>query len=179
MGMDVYGKEPRSLAGEYVRYSVWGWKPIVDISFHFASDVMDRITYPHTNDGDGLNGEGSVELADILQANIDNGAVAQWILDLEFRLASLPNETCRLCDGSGVRDDATGITNGQVSRVISSDALSCDEHSPHPRRGETGWCNGCDGRGFNRPIDTYYTIELDDVACWTAFLRDCRGFEIW
>jgi len=48
----------------------------------------------------------------------------------------------------------------------------------HPRHGQSGTCNSCDGRGVSRPPATWYTLELEDVRERVAFLKVCAGFEI-
>lgn len=48
-------------------------------------------------------------------------------------------ETCFLCHGSGVRRDKLGIEAGQTKKKITAKG--------HPRFGQIGWCNGCEGVG--------------------------------
>jgi hypothetical protein len=56
------------------------------------------------------------------------------------RAQGLLSETyCALCGGSGVRCDYVGNAKGFNDKLISDDT--------HPRFGQVGWCNGCDGTG--------------------------------
>ncbi|MCG5537335.1 hypothetical protein [Halorhodospira sp. 9622] len=75
MGMDVVGVNPSSERGAYFRRNIWGWHPLWDTVASIAPDVADRVELPHTNDGDGLDAEGSSELAQrIDQALVDGKA---------------------------------------------------------------------------------------------------------
>jgi hypothetical protein len=55
MGMDVYGRNPRSQAGEYFRANVWSWRPIHALICELCSDLLDEITIEGLafNDGAG------------------------------------------------------------------------------------------------------------------------------
>jgi hypothetical protein len=67
----------------------------------------------------------------------------------------------------------------QPTKVIPEDAvdpLSCV--GVHPRAGETGWCNGCDGLGKRRPMSTWYTLDMEDLTEWADFLEASGGFKI-
>jgi hypothetical protein len=66
----------------------------------------------------------------------------------------------------------TGAFNGQRSSRQMRPGV------PHPRAGQHGWCNGCDGRGFYRPPEESYYLEPDDVREFIGFLRACGGFRI-
>lgn len=175
MGMDVYGKNPTSETGGYFRRNVWGWRPLADLILGLCPEEAADCKYWHSNDGDGLDAAGSVKLADELQRLVDSGDVAAWCQFRAASLAGLPDERCDLCGGTGVRTDGVGQQMRQPERVIGPEW----NHKPdHPRFGEKGWCNGCDGRGRNRPLACSYHVDPDDVAEFIAFLRDCGGFEI-
>jgi hypothetical protein len=66
MGMDVYGKNPRSEAGEYFRANVWSWRPIHALVIELCSDLLDEETLEDLayNDGAGpKDPETCVEMA--------------------------------------------------------------------------------------------------------------------
>jgi hypothetical protein len=170
MGMDVYGKRPTGETGGYFRRNVWGWRPIADYCLDRHPALTFHCTHWHSNDGDGLNAARSLHLAEALERDIASGAAAGYIDARDKALAALPDEPCRLCGGSGIRADAIGVRNGLPDQVITAEG--------HPRLGQTGWCNGCDGRGSVRPHDTWYPLELNDLVEWAAFLRACGGFRI-
>lgn len=149
MGMDVFGKNPRSVTGEYFRRNVWGWHPLWRYCEEHAP-VCASVACGHSNDGDGLNDADSITLADILQARIDSGLCADDLFEYRDSLDAMPDEVCDLCGGTGKRSDMV-VTNG---------------------------CNKCLGKGSVRPMDTWYTLDMDDITEFIAFLRDCGGFEI-
>ncbi len=166
MGMDIYGKN-----GDYFRRNVWSWHPLADLCEWFAQDIFDKCQRWHSNDGGGLDGDDARALADALDTALRHGRVTAYIAERNAALAALPDQSCSTCAGSGIRTDAIGVDQGMITRVVEQDG--------HPRHGQTGWCNGCDGVGHARPTATWYAVTVDDVSEFVEFLRDCDGFEIW
>ena len=78
MGMDVFGKNPKSKEGEYFRNNVWWWRPLAIYCYEVAPDIAARCKYWGSNDGDGLGKEDSIRLAELLQAEIDSGRCRQY-----------------------------------------------------------------------------------------------------
>jgi hypothetical protein len=77
MGMDVSGKEPRSSTGEYFQNTILFWHPL----WRLCCEV-----YPpcakvqgHSNDGDGLDDAGAVELGRRLQAALASGRATAFM----------------------------------------------------------------------------------------------------
>lgn len=75
MGMDVSSKAPTSEAGEYFRNNIWCWRPLAEFLTDTYPELTYRCEYRHTNDGDGLDAEGSTALAHALTRDLDNGTV--------------------------------------------------------------------------------------------------------
>jgi hypothetical protein len=167
MGMDVYGT-----SGNYFRNSVWGWHPLADYIVSVAPTTAAACKHWHTNSGGGLDAEGAKTLALVLQKHIDSGHTAVYERRYKEWQASLPNETCHICNGTGVRSDAIGRESLQHLRAIPIDPS-------HPRSGEIGWCNGCDGKGYNRNFKANYPFSVENVQEFADFCRDSGGFEIW
>lgn len=176
MGMDVYGKLPTSDVGKYFRRNAWGWRPLATLCCTLCPKETAACTYWQSNDGDGLDATGARALADALQDQINQGAVTAYVQIRDAEIEALPNETCRHCGGTGVRRDEIGVGMGQTKQMIPTDAQW--RGGRHPRAGEIGWCNGCDGRGFDRPSMAWYHVDESDVRDFIAFLRDSGGFEI-
>jgi hypothetical protein len=169
MGMDVTGKKPTSKTGEYFRNNCWWWHPLWHYCQEIAPWVREIVIYAQFNDGDGLKtAKDSRKLADALQAELDSGRTAVYAKKYNADMEAIPDEKCDLCEGCGIRRDSVGVVNGFTNRIVENG----------PRRGETGWCNGCDGVGHKRPSETSYPFGEDNVREWVAFLRDCGGFEI-
>lgn len=154
MGMDVFGKAPRSEKGEYFRNNVWWWHPLWSYCEEVVPDIAGQVEYGHSNDGDGLDAEAAVELAQRLQAAIDAGATAQYAAERQSALAALPGEVCSICGGTGSRQEPPLIGPGPIP------------------------CNGCNGTGQVRPWETNYPFEVANVQEFAEFLQDCGGFAI-
>jgi hypothetical protein len=183
MGMDVSGVAPASPKGEYFRNNVWWWGPLATYVQHVAPELTGAYQYWHSNDGDGLDDVDSKLLAQILRSEIDSGRCQAYADQRAAELAALPRETCNLCDGTGVRTDEVGVAHGQPDMMILpsetryglGDGLNHD----HPRYGQKGWCNGCNGVGSRESIRASYGFSVENVREFAEFLQDCGGFEIW
>lgn len=170
MGMDVSGVNPKSGTGSYFRNNVWWWRPLWDYCEQVGSKLIPHDNLGHTNDGWGLGGRDSEKLAKLLQAEIDSGRCQEYSIRYKEHQDAVPDEECWICNGTGVRNDDVGVKMGQDKKVI--------DEAGHPRNGETGWCNGCNGVGHVRPHSTHYPFDVENVQEFANFLRDCGGFEI-
>jgi hypothetical protein len=157
MGMDVYGKQAKNETGEYFRRSVWSWRPLADYVCQVEPELTARCPYWQSNDGAGLDQTASETLAASLRAELASGRTLAYIVERDKWLASLPLIACELCQGTGVRRDEVGVRMGMVAR---------------------NWCNGCDGKGQRKDIETWYGLDTDDVAEFASFLESCGGFSI-
>ncbi|TYL76760.1 hypothetical protein [Bradyrhizobium cytisi] len=79
MGMDVYGRSPKSPEGEYFRNNLWWWRPLAQYICEVAPEIAKNCEYWQSNQGDGLNDEDSLALACVLQKQIDSGQTAAWV----------------------------------------------------------------------------------------------------
>jgi hypothetical protein len=76
MGMGLCGLNPAPQSGEtgrYFRNNIWWWHPLADYCMEVAPDIAEKCSFWHSNDGDGLNAEDSVELARRLKSAVDRG----------------------------------------------------------------------------------------------------------
>lgn len=169
MGMDVYGKNPSSDAGEYFRASIWGWRPLATMICDLWPNIAARCKYWQSNDGDGLGARDAKRLANAMRD--DRDLIAQYISERNAAIAKLPPRTCELCNGSGVRADEIGRDAKQPEKIITGPP-------GHPRLGQKGWCNGCDGRGDNPAWETMYPLDLETADEFRDFAADSGGFEI-
>lgn len=158
MGMDVYGKNPENETGRYFRANVWGWHPLADYLCSVAPDLMAKVTYLHSNDGDGLNQADAVALATALQQALTSGHTAAYVEARDEAIASQPRLTCRYCEGTGTRSDEIGVQLGYAAR---------------------NYCNGCEGNGDTAPWEASYSLDVARVREFAAFARRSGGFEIW
>jgi len=175
MGMDVYGKAPIGEDGGYFRRNVWGWRPLADFCLQFCPEETAGCEHWHSNDGDGLDAAGAAALAIKLNALVEDGTAQAYVAMRDAEIARLPNLDCEFCDGTGVRTDGVGQKMRQPERMIcAEDGFERD----HPRFGEKGWCNGCNGRGWVRPMACNYGLDVEDIIEFAGFLEQCGGFEI-
>lgn len=155
MGMDVYGKKPKSEKGKYFRNNLWHWRPLWGYCQHVAPEITAQVKYAQSNDGDGLNAHASKMLAKVLREELAAGRTEQFAKEYQEWQDSLPDKVCWICEGTGKRKKPPEIGPGRLK------------------------CNGCDGKGKVRPDETHYPFDVENVKEFADFLQDCGGFEIW
>lgn len=171
MGMDVYGKNPKSEAGSYFRRNVWGWHPLWDYVENQHPEIAELVEYAHSNDGDGLDEEKSLELAKLLMDDYNSGRVAEYIAERNKALSELPFEDCQICEGTGIRTDELGVQAGWPEKELEPDIAIIVGRTK-------GSCNACGGVGKRENWATNYYLEEDDIKEFADFLVECGGFEI-
>lgn len=171
MGMDVYGKNPSSEAGEYFRRNVWGWRPLWKYVEDTHPEIAGKVEYAQSNDGDGLDAENSIKLAEALKKDIWDGVADNYIALRNSYLASLTRPDCEHCQGTGIRTDAVGVENGMPERELEPDMASLVGRTK-------GWCNGCSGEGKKDAWETNYYLDIEDIQQFSDFLEASGGFEI-
>lgn len=154
MGMDVYGKEPRSEEGKYFRASVWSWRPLATMLEDLYPQYASKIEYLHTNDGDGLDAEDADALGKLM---LHDERIAAYVENWNAKVDALPLEKCDLCKGTGVRTDDVGVKMGMVERNT---------------------CNGCDGKGQRTSWQAAYRMEHQHTIEFARFIAASGGFEI-
>ena len=102
MGMDVYGIAPKNKCGEYFRIGALSWGPLATYLGEIAPEIACKCKYWYSNDRDGLDGEHSRLLADILQKEIDSGRTEKFA---RFWFDSKPtlDEPCWQRERTGTR----------------------------------------------------------------------------
>ena len=164
MGMDIYGNAPTASEGEYFRNNVWAWKPLADYLVARYPDATNPCQYWWSNDGDGLNGAESVRLADLIDLDLSNGHALAYAQRHDAVRASLPRESCPLCEGTGVRTDAVGVAHGF--------------DKPRDPETGTGGCNGCLGEGTRESFQAAYWFSVDNLREFATFAHHSGGFRI-
>lgn len=171
MGMDVYGVKPATDKGDHFRNNVWWWRPLWEFCEYAAPHLTKQVKNAQTNDGDGLDAEDSVALATVLTTLIASGAVEEYEIERNEKLGRIPRHTCNLCEGTGVRVDAVGVSMGMPTKVL-------DEARAVFLGRLAGWCNACDGEGTKEDIELSYRFTVGNVSMFAEFLQHCGGFKI-
>jgi hypothetical protein len=171
MGMDVIGVNPTTKRGEYFRNNVWWWRKLADYCLENHGDIAEKCEYWHSNDGDGLNADDSVALAERLLDDIANGRVDEYARSYNEWRASLPREDCNFCNGTGIRTDRVGCQHGMPERELPVEVQILVERTH-------GYCNGCGGIGTRESFMASYPFSKDNVEEFAHFLAECGGFQI-
>lgn len=151
MGVDIKGVSPSSERGEHFQNNWWNWRPL----WEFVCDVAglsDEMRHAgHFNDGLGLGETDCRRVAEKIRALDSTGVLIVAEKENKNLREALPDEVCKHCHGTGVRNDA--FVKGE--------------------------CNGCSGSGKVRPNLAHYPLTRANVLEFTDFLETCGGFEIW
>jgi len=97
MGMDVYGRKPSALEGEYFRRNVWNWRALADYCRHVAPEECRHCKSWNTNDRYGLKAKHAIRLADRLQEALSDGSAAAYIAERDAYFADHPNKLRFYC----------------------------------------------------------------------------------
>jgi hypothetical protein len=149
MGMDVYGNEPKNEYGKYFGMNMSGWRSLVTYACEAAPEITAKCKLWFYNDFDGLNGEDSILLADLLQKEIDSGRTEEYARLWHSEHELTVSELILLCKGTGKlpeRGAGDPTNNGIV-------------------------CNICNG-------DSHHRQWVERVREFVSFLRYCGGFQI-
>ena len=155
MGMDLDGWKPRNEDGKYFRAPCVIWGPLWSLCMEIAPELTGKVENPWYNFVDGLGDTDSQKLASAISEAIASGRVAETVAWFEEWLASLPDEVCEICSGTG-------------NRVFPYDKPPQVERS----------CNGCDGLGKHRPFSTNSFLSVEIARRFAEFLKNCGGFQI-
>ena len=150
MGMDVYGVAPTSEVGEYFRNNVWSWRPLWDFVRESCDHTLEMKRSGLFNDGLQIDELTARRIAKTLFSLLNDGTVATYQRAHDVLLKALPDEECKHCNGTGVRDDEY----------------------------VQGKCNGCNGTGKVRPFETWYSFSEENVQKFAEFADHSGGFEI-
>ena len=151
--MDRYFKWQDDTPGVYFRNNSWWWRPLWEYVCLVCVDILsaEDAKSGNYNDGHLIDNDKTVRIADRLDDLLKSGAVNKYDVAYRIRNASMPDEVCWLCHGSGVRRNA--IVNGK--------------------------CNGCSGTGKQRPHECSYPFSEENVKKFSEFCRASGGFEIY
>ena len=155
MGMDIHGKNPKNIGGEYFRNNVWWWRPLANYVCAIAPDITQHCSQWQSNDGDGLNETQCKQLAERIREDIGSGATLAYEQAYKAGLQHMPDESCDICAGTGYRKETPDTGAGDIP------------------------CNGCSETGKVSAWETHYPFELSNVEEFADFLTNCGGFEIW
>ena len=104
MGMDVYGKKPRNETGHYFRNNIWWWHPLAEYIQVVAPEIALKCDAWHTNDGNGLDAEDAIALAERLEEEIAKGSCEKYMITRQEYLDQLPEVECTFCQGETKSD---------------------------------------------------------------------------
>lgn len=160
MGFDLHGVKPKTETGEYFRNNVWWWRPLWDYVYSVCSDILtDEERHKGCyNDGYEIQADKAKEICRVLSIELESGRTREYAMQYDIDKALLPKQKCRLCEGTGMRNDEIG----KRAREARPDYK----------------CNGCQGEGQTPPFESHYHFSVENVRGFMLFCKDSGGFDI-
>ncbi len=72
MAMDLIGLNPIGIEGRHFRRNIRSWHYMWDVISALYPDIANKVEYAYSNDGDGLNREDCLALAELISLEMDN-----------------------------------------------------------------------------------------------------------
>lgn len=163
MGFDLTGVKPKNEIGVYFQNSVWGWRPLWQYIDHLTTLIKengipvpnllteDDILRGNYNDGHLIPKEKADSLSQLLRDSIKNGVANAYAIEYKRIVDNKPLEECKLCKGSGVRNDPDF----------------------------NGTCDGCKGSGKVKNWLSHYPFSVQNVQEFAEFSGASGGFKIY
>lgn len=111
MGMDVYGRAPKSEKGGYFRSSIWTWPTILDAIADtgvLPDDLVESMAY---NSGAGPDAEQAIALADALDRKLSSMNPEGTFISEDSQYAKMGTATVATQMLGILSKDTTGITS--------------------------------------------------------------------
>ena len=103
MGMEVFGRKPKSKIGEFFWNDVWHWRPLWAYCEKVAADITKQWEMGHLNDGWGLTSKQASKLAQVLEKKLADGSVAGYAEQSEFKGDVYPLPDKEIIKAMGLR----------------------------------------------------------------------------
>ena len=124
------------------------FKNLKDFKSNDLKINIDDYMYMYTrtyNDGHEYDEDVCLEMAKLLQAEIDDGSCQKYKDHYQAELDALPNEVCGRCNGNN---------RGNNKKKD---------------------CNPCDGTGERENWSKSYPFDVENVQRFANFLKECGG----
>lgn len=157
MGMDVYGKKPKTEKGNYFRNNVWWWHPLWDYCCYVNKTLDQLVPHGHSNSGDGLDDVAARQLGFNLLESIKQGVAEAYITAFNQNKEELPLDPCFCTKPTyNFQTGERGEAQQQPSQT----------------------CKVCNGEGLMKPWNANYFIDEENIREFAEFCIDSGGFEI-
>lgn len=221
MGFDLYGVHPsgvdiqepketdsqeewhryfnirNTIDGGYFRANVWTWRPIWSFVVQHCNDILNNndLERGEYNDGHTITSDKSKAMSIRIKEMLDDGSVDKHKKEFDESKKSLPDEICKLCEGTGTRKGWEGWqaeyewlktheTLEPIKENTDEDSVIKSLQSGKPIQVGYKWantcngCNSCHGTGKTKPFLSSYHFEKELVEEFQFFLENCGGFTI-
>ena len=175
MTFDLYARKPKKRA--HLAFQNVAWRPVWDYCVTRHRELAEKIHSPigveggHYNGGAYFKAEDALALGNQLNLDAEEGVLHIYARLHADILDNLPDQSCHLCQGTGVRTDSVGM------RLAFHDKALEDRIAQQVGR-TYGFCNACLGLGtLKHPARDYY-IDPDHILLFADFACQSGGFEI-
>lgn len=208
MGFDLYGEAPsgeiipdcnfqsddkktieayfawqNNTPGAYFRANVWTWRPIWNFVCDVCNDVITKedAEMGTFNDGHLIDKEKATDIGNRLHELNDTGELTDFAEKYARMIESLPDESCKTCQGTGTRKGWEGWQSEEewVKHHGSLNHKSSDQAQVgYKWAKECKGCNACQGTGKVAPWESSYPFVPEMVVEFADFCIESGGFRI-
>jgi hypothetical protein len=204
MGYDLYGLSPsneqvpdcdfsdekttkayfawqRNTKGAYFRQNIWGWRPVWRYVMENCGDIISvedaqRGSY---NDGHEITKEKAKLIANRINSLNKSGDLVSYARTYATEMDSLPDEECKICNGTGTRKEWEGWQSEKLW-LMHHDSLNenGDGIGGYSWAKKCNGCNSCHGLGKVKDFDRSYPFEVESMLEFAEFCEYSGGFRI-
>lgn len=156
MGFDISGNKN----GAYFRNNVWHWRPLWDYVTKVGNLTPEQKESGQYNDGCNFTEKESIELADILDQEINSGRTKEYEDQYQEYINNLPLKECKYCNGTGYRND----------KYVKGNCNACNTYYTRSQGVPIG---------KEQDFQASYYFDEENVIEFAKFCRESGGFAIW
>jgi len=202
MGFDLYGLSPSNeqvpdcdfsdektteayfawqsnTKGAYFRQNVWGWRPVWQYVMESCGDIIsvEDAQEGSWNDGHEITKEKAKLISNRINSLHKSGSLENYARTYNTEMDSLPDEECKICNGTGTRKEWEGWQS-EESWLMHHDRLEQGGTGGYSWANEMKGCNSCHGVGKVKNFDRSYPFEVETMLEFAEFCEYSGGFRI-
>ena len=166
--------------GAYFRQNVWGWRPVWQYVMENCGDIISvedaqRGSY---NDGHEITKEKAKLISNRINSLHKSGELANHARTYATEMDSLPDEECKICNGTGTRKEWEGWQSEELWLMYHDSLKEEDSLGGYGWAKECKGCNSCHGVGKVKNFDRSYRFDVESILEFAEFCEYSGGFRI-
>ena len=176
----------KTVDGAYFRNNNWWWRPLWEMVCSVSTDILDEkdMLAGGFNDSHCITSDKATRLGNRLWKLLDNGSIDKLIDARKKWIATLEDEECHCCEGTGTREGWEGWKSEKEWLKHHDSLKPKDRTGNSPLDVGYEWahkckgCNACNGKGKTPHFENSYQIDKENVRNFATFCLKSGGFVI-